>query len=580
MRYFVYCRKSTDSEDRQILSIESQRSEIERAFSAYQDVQLVQVFEESYSAKAPGRPIFDEMLKRIGKNEAEGIISWHPDRLARNSLDGGRIIYLLDQGKLKDLKFSTFSFENNPQGKFMLSIIFGYSKYYIDSLSENIKRGYRAKIERGWRPGKAPLGYINDRDTRTIVPNGNHFDAVRRIFHFALLGTHTVPGMLRVITEEWGYRLPDDRRHRGRPMACSTLYELLGNIFYTGHFLWNGQLYPGKHEPAITMAQFQRVQEILGRAEKPKPHKHTFAFTGLIRCGACRLMITAEHKTNRFGSRYTYYHCTKRNVGPKCRQPSVQSRDLEQQFMAFLERMTLDESLRLELSQQVVNEYSEQHADLRSDARQTIEAELQNISRQLAALTDLRVRALVPDAEYLARRRELEATKVAAHQRLEKLKHASDWFEPANLLLSFGKQAVDWFSRGTDQIKRDIVFTIGSNPVLKDRKLSVEAKKPFLLRVEQPQVSYLSWLADDIRTRFELSDPELLEMIDRVRKIKAMVEKDCPELLKASDAGALKAPSSSRRRVQYRKRRQKSPDVSSCKQRGRKGSSAGRGIPA
>ena len=74
-------------------------------------------------------------------------------RLARNSIDGGQIIYLLDRGSLKDLKFATQSFENNPQGKFMLSITFGYSKYYVDALSENVKRGNRAKVERGWRPG-------------------------------------------------------------------------------------------------------------------------------------------------------------------------------------------------------------------------------------------------------------------------------------------------------------------------------------------------------------------------------------------------------------------------------------------
>src|SRR5438105_899689 len=128
MRYLVYCRKSTESEERQALSIESQKTESMRAFDARADIEIVRVLEESKSAKAPGRPIFNEMLAAIERGEADGIISWHPDRLARNSVDAGRIIYLLDQKVLKDLKFATFGFENNPQGKLMLAVLLGFSK--------------------------------------------------------------------------------------------------------------------------------------------------------------------------------------------------------------------------------------------------------------------------------------------------------------------------------------------------------------------------------------------------------------------------------------------------------------------
>lgn len=144
-KFFLYARKSTDVEDKQVRSIEDQLAEL-RAFAKTEGLNIVEEFIEKQSAKIPGRPIFNNMLDRIEKGEANGILAWHADRLARNSVDGGRIIYLLDCGRLAALKFPTLWFENTPQGKFMLNIVFGQSKYYVDSLAENTKRGLRQKI--------------------------------------------------------------------------------------------------------------------------------------------------------------------------------------------------------------------------------------------------------------------------------------------------------------------------------------------------------------------------------------------------------------------------------------------------
>ncbi|PIQ92950.1 MAG: hypothetical protein COV69_00505, partial [Parcubacteria group bacterium CG11_big_fil_rev_8_21_14_0_20_39_14] len=134
-KFFLYARKSTDTEERQIRSIDDQIAEL-KELAKKENLEITKIFIEKQTAKEPGRPIFNEMLSRIEKGEAEGILAWHPDRLARNSVDGGKIIWLLDIEKLKELKFPTFWFENTPQGKFMLQIAFGQSKYYVDNLSE------------------------------------------------------------------------------------------------------------------------------------------------------------------------------------------------------------------------------------------------------------------------------------------------------------------------------------------------------------------------------------------------------------------------------------------------------------
>lgn len=99
MKYFIYARKSTDSEERQVLSIESQLQEL-RDFARRENLEIIDEFNESKTAKEPGREVFNLMLSRIEKENIEGVLAWHPDRLARNSIDGGRIIYLIDTGYL------------------------------------------------------------------------------------------------------------------------------------------------------------------------------------------------------------------------------------------------------------------------------------------------------------------------------------------------------------------------------------------------------------------------------------------------------------------------------------------------
>jgi DNA invertase Pin-like site-specific DNA recombinase len=194
--FFLYARKSTDVEDKQVLSIDAQINEL-REFAERERFGITAELIEKQSAKIPGRPIFNDMLARIEAGEADGILAWHPDRLARNSVDGGRIIYLLDTGKLKTLKFPTLRFEADPQGKFMLNIMFGQSKYYVDSLSENTKRGLREKIRRGEYPGMAPFGYLNDYRTKRITVDRERASLVKNVFEQYAGGTVTLDKLWR-----------------------------------------------------------------------------------------------------------------------------------------------------------------------------------------------------------------------------------------------------------------------------------------------------------------------------------------------------------------------------------------------
>ncbi len=383
-------------------------------------------------------------------------------------MDGGRIVYLVDIGKIQDLRFPTFRFEASAHGKFMLNIAFSQSKYYVDNLSENIKRGIRQKLRNGIWPNRPPVGYFNDRNQRCITVEPEKAKLVRKAFELYATGDYALHEV-RSRMEEVGFTSCTNKR-----LSVSDFHTMFRNPFYYGVMKFHGELYEGKHEPIISKRLFDEVQEVMARKSKPKtPVLKPYLYRGLFRCGECGCFITTETQKGN-----NYLRCTKR-VSP-CRQKYVREEVIASQVDRTIARVALKSSVADKIVRQL-EKNRQASANGQKAAVERLMAELATCEKQTDMLLDLRLNEQVSEAEYVAKKCALVNHKAELKGKLEAFEaNRQNRFEPAIQFVLEAKQATFLLAGGDPEKKRDFLKKIGSNFQMADKTLAVEVKKPWL----------------------------------------------------------------------------------------------------
>jgi DNA invertase Pin-like site-specific DNA recombinase len=472
-KFFLYVRKSTDVEDKQVLSIDAQLTEL-RVFARENNLSVVEEFIEKQSAKVPGRKVFGQMVARIESGEADGIIAWHPDRLARNSVDGGQLIYLLDIGTLAHLKFPTFWCDSTSQGKFMLSMAFGQSKYYVDSLSENTKRGLRQKVRMGIFPSQAPVGYLNDVRTKTIIVDKKRAKVVRLAFKKYVAGDMRLEDVSDFLAQSGVLT------RTGKRISKTKASFMLANPFYIGLFKYGGEIHEGRHEPIITTSLFEEAQVMLKQRGQPerKSKNEPQPYCGLIACASCGMMITAENKTKRQLNgnvhHYVYYRCTKKSKSIVCKEMSLRSHVLDQQVSSLIKTVTLPTDWAEELERLALADHANSAVSVAAGTRER-EASIDAISQKLDRLLNGYLDQVIDEQEYRTQKAKLLLQKKSLQAEITNLGHQqNDWLAPFQDWL---KDAVDLdkIALADDLFRKKVVAKeiFGSHLRLGDRTLSV-----------------------------------------------------------------------------------------------------------
>jgi site-specific DNA recombinase len=523
VKYLLYARKSSESEDRQVASIDSQIEHMQRD-AQREGLEIANVLSEARSAKSPGRPVFGEVLQRIRRGEAQGILCWKLDRLARNPVDGGQISWMLQQGLIRHVR--THDRDYYPSDNvLMMSVEFGMANQYVRDLSEGVKRGLKDKAKRGWFPGRPRIGYLTTgrqgRGERIIIKDPERFDLVRRIFDLMLTGAYTVPRVHEIATSEWVLRSRSDKK-----LSLSNFYAILGDPFYYGQFEFprrSGNWYQGAHEAMITPEEFDRIQILLGRKGATRSKTHLFSFTGVMRCGHCRRAVTAEEKFKRPKNgkvhRYVYYHCTKKR-NPACPEGSVEEKKLLTQILRLVDSLTIPEEFHAYALKWFRQECEKETQSLQT-ALQSRQQAHDVCIRKLDKLLDMRTEEAITEEEFTKKRVELLKEK-ARYQFIPVCSEKGE-LRVAEEMLTFIRYIKEKLQNSNEEQRREILLALGSNHRLSGQKLALELEKPLI------PMRRAATLARRIHGRLEprrngLTQQDLAAIYGRIPVVSALLE--------------------------------------------------------
>lgn len=526
--YLVYLRKSSESEDRQVQSIEDQRNALTPIIED-KGLKVLEVFQESKSAKEPGRVEFTRMAKLISEREdIKGIVCWKLNRLSRNPVDTGALQWLLQSKKIEEIVTPSKTY-TDVDSDFIMAVEGAQANRFIRDLKEDTWRGMKSKIEKGIAPVLAVPGYLNDKTKdqgkRDIIVNPVQFPLMRKLFDIALTGNYSITDLYEQ-ADKMGIRT-----NRGKRISHSRMAELLKDVFYVGKFVYGGQTYDGIHTPMLTMQEFQLLQEIFSRNDRPRPSTYHNPYSGeLLKC-VCGRSLSLDPKVKKYkngkSQEFVYLRCNRPHyqLNSECPKSSINFKDLEKQIHEQLGSIRISPDL-IKWGIERLNEKNLDKQKSREAENTAIKEAYDRVVKQLDSLLQLKLSpnnvsgSLLSDLEYAEQRvillKERDKYNIQ-HGSLDK--NREDWAQLAVAVFNFAAKAQDKFINGDFEIKRDICRIFGTSMVLNGKKLEVLPRTPFVfikdaLEVTEPnkmpmyssQVALHAqkddfWVIDGIRTR-------------------------------------------------------------------------------
>ncbi|MFA6076596.1 MAG: recombinase family protein [Candidatus Paceibacterota bacterium] len=515
IKYGEYLRKSSEDEDRQINSIEDQQRELD-AIALKEKLNIVIKYPgESQSAHHPGRSIFADAIKDIELGKINALFVWHANRLSRNPIDTGMIIYLMDIGKLKEVKTTTRTYYNTSSDKHYLSQELSNSKKDSDDKSEVVKRALEGRAIRGLPSGVSKVGFLNDmteeKGNRKWIVDKIRFPLVKQLLERMLTGRYSPAQIYRYAKDDLKLTTTPRKREGGKPVAFSYVYTLLRDPIFAGFFSHNGKRYElDKRLPrAITEEEYWKIQAMLGSKGRPQPSKHEGLYNHFLSCGECKGRMSPDFKfqlicpvcklkfscinmdkcpkcktktntmTDPTYCSYVYYYCiNNKKHRSVCPSSTIEQKRIE---TAVYDKFTNEICISKELSDWCLKNLSiikDTEIQDESAIKTSLDEQEIQVKKKLNNLLSYRIKKqdITSEQEEI-----FEAQEKELQQEWSDIKQRKnvkiDWYSEAAKEFNLMTEIEDTLKNGTPAEKKELFYELRSNLTVSEKNLIVINRK-------------------------------------------------------------------------------------------------------
>lgn len=474
--YAIYLRKSSDENHKQEQSLVTQKRICEE-WAVSNNLNIYNIFEEKASAMDDGnRPVFDEVISLVKNGVINAILVAHMDRLARNFIEAGELIKLLEQGLLKEIRTPNKVFSNKGDSIYMY-FDFVFATYYSRQLSVKVKEGIQTKLQKGEYPSNAPTGYVNK--DKKIYPDPQKAPFIKRCYELYATGDYSQKDLVKILYKE-GFRT-----EAGNKVRKSVIGRILNDPIYWGKIRRKGVIYDGVHKPIVSVKLANQVQKILEEKNNPKKANHKFLYRGFMFCEECGCKLTATKKTKN-NKDYVYYYCTNGKGGCTQHRKYLNEQSIEDLFIELMKDFQLDRE-KAEISLNIYKNEVLKEIDYQKKSKELLQKQLTKVEEKLDKLLDLYLNGNLDERKYKEKQNNLKREESTIKETInsKNTQKVETTLEILDKIKDYCCDAEKLYSDGNSLVKENMLKSLLWKTTVENGKIaSIQYKTPYDILAE------------------------------------------------------------------------------------------------